>query len=163
MMTNTRRHQLKKIMLNAWKLFKRAGNRKQYNFGYWLRISWLLFKKLIQIDHSKVVGVSFYNSNGQSRQELLHRLDGYKHNEVRLTAVREPKNIYDSNAIRIDAQTLHNDTYSKTVTIGYVNKLLAKTLSPLVDNNITLILFFTGINRHPNKPLIGCSFSYLLS
>jgi len=157
-----RRNQLKKIMANAWKLFSRSGFDFRKDFSYYLRLAWLFFKRSIKIYQSNVVGVTFSNDNGVSRQKILQRLKKYECDSVRLIALREPHNQFDSNAIRIDTKVVYDRYISNTVTIGYLNKTLAEEIAPLIDNGAKITLFFTGICSSINNTYIGCSFSYIV-
>lgn len=61
-------------------------------------------------------------------------LSGRCKNNEELILVREPKNMYDKNAIRIDNQN--------SETLGYVQANYAKSLAPLMDKGDTLRCFF---------------------
>lgn len=68
----------------------------------------------------KVVGVSFKNENGTSRQEIISKLT--KSSDIIL--VREPNNPYDINAVAVVADGQQ---------IGYVSKQYAELLAQFMD------------------------------
>jgi len=69
----------------------------------------------------KLVGVTFNNENGMSRQGILANLS--KGNEV--TLKREPQNPHDKNAIAV---------LSSLGQIGYIGRDYAQILSNMIDN-----------------------------
>lgn len=69
----------------------------------------------------KVVGVTFNNDDGTSRQEIIKAMT----KDAPVTLTREPNNKYDPNAIMvssIDGQ------------VGYIGKEYVKILAPMMDN-----------------------------
>ncbi len=70
---------------------------------------------------TKIVGVTFSNPGGKSRQKLLKRC---KKGDA-LLLIREPKNRYDRNAIKVCTQS-HKQ-------LGYISRELAEDMAPLMD------------------------------
>lgn len=68
----------------------------------------------------KVVGVSFKNENGTSRQEIISKMT----KESNVVLVREPNNKYDINAVAVIADGQQ---------IGYVGKQYAELLAQFID------------------------------
>lgn len=66
-------------------------------------------------------GVTFNN-----RQKMLGYL--IKHPDAKIVLCREPDNKHDKNAIKILAKT------DRRVNVGYVPKILAEKLAPLMDS-----------------------------
>lgn len=82
----------------------------------------------------KVVGVSFKNPDGTSRQDLLCRLyDDYwtegKEAEVVLALVREPENEHDPNAVAVFVQAPKRAKGQ----IGYLPRDHARVISSRMD------------------------------
>jgi hypothetical protein len=78
-------------------------------------------KKKTMLYSTRVVGVSFPNSDGTSRQKIIKKLlEGEK-----IFLKREPENEYDPNAIKV----LTEDKKQ----IGYIQKELARLLAPRFD------------------------------
>lgn len=147
-------------MSNGWKLYKRCGLNIKRDYGYFLKLSWMLYKKKAKLSSSKVVGVTFSNKDiGISRQVLLKHLSKYHPNQVRLCAIREVDNFHDKNAIRIDATVIGKGTS----TIGYFGSNLAKKIAPQIDNSKTLSLFFGEIKQRYGCSNLGCIFYYIIA
>ena len=68
----------------------------------------------------KVVGVTFVNNDGVSRQSIIEKL---KDNDT-IVLRREPTNIYDTNAIAV---------FTEHGQVGYIGKDYASILSPMID------------------------------
>lgn len=68
----------------------------------------------------KVVGSSFPNEDGTSRQEIISHLT----KASKITLVREPKNIYDKNAIAV---------YANGKQVGYLSSGYAADFAPKID------------------------------
>ena len=68
----------------------------------------------------KVVGVSFNNDDGTSRQKLLSKVN--KVSEI--TLVREPNNTYDSGAVAV---------YADGKQVGYLGTHYASLIAPKLD------------------------------
>jgi hypothetical protein len=69
----------------------------------------------------KVVGVSFNNEDGTSRQKILSKVN--KVSEI--TFVREPNNPYDSSAVAV---------YADGKQVGYLGNHYAKLIAPELDS-----------------------------
>lgn len=76
----------------------------------------------------RAAGVTFEN-----RQERLEFLKQFKSDDLSVTLEREPKCIFDSNAIQI---VVHILPISRKTVIGYVPKGLAKELAKVIDSGI---------------------------
>ena len=61
--------------------------------------------------------------------------------------VREPYNLFDSNAIKV--------AVIGQVFLGYVPRYLASTLAPMMDSGRRFIAEFVRVNRHPNRKTVG--------
>lgn len=68
----------------------------------------------------KVVGVTFTNEDGTSRQGIIREL--CDHDEITLR--REPTNRYDTNAIAV---------FTEIGQVGYIGKDYATILAPMMD------------------------------
>ena len=60
--------------------------------------------------------------------------------------VREPKNRYDPNAIKVEIAGLH---------LGYLPKHLAKDLAPKMDSGRSFLAFFVRRNESPYHETVG--------
>lgn len=83
----------------------------------------------------KVVGVTFANPDGTSRQEIISKMQ--KGNPVSL--VREPNNLYDPNAIAV---------YFGEEQVGYIARGEAELLSQLMDLGGSLIAKAEAIGQN---------------
>lgn len=118
-------------------------------------IIWLIFRKKKAKSTTKgiatgeyveleVVGESFDNEDGTSRQAILARCQEGDYIELR----RQPKNKYDKNAIGV---------FTELGQIGHVSRELAKGLAPIMNRGVT----FEGrikriLGGTKNKPSYGC-------
>lgn len=96
------------------------------------------------IIHTKIVGVSFCNCDGKSRQDLLKLTLP----DDKLTLKRDPYNKYDNNCINVCNQ--HG------FILGHLSKELAAKLASRMDNNLKLtsrVLAVTG----GNDKYYGCN------
>ncbi len=92
---------------------------------------------------SRVAGVTKGN-----RQKALHRIAAkYAPSDVRVTLVREPANLYDKYAVRVDINVKGSETY----TMGFIPRNLAYVVSSLMDKGIELTAAFTGVTGHYEK------------
>ena len=85
---------------------------------------------------TKVKGVTFGNG-----QRVLERLTHYQPKQITVQLERELYNLYDSNAIAVNIGIKNKGI----VKIGYLPAPLAKIISPLVDNGMTLKAFYSEI------------------
>ncbi len=60
--------------------------------------------------------------------------------------VREPQNLHDPNAIRVETQGKY---------LGYIPKSLAEKIAPLMDNGVQLRAEFVQRNESPYYSVIG--------
>lgn len=94
--------------------------------------------------HTKVVGVTKQNENRKNIQSILKDLyDGCD-----LTLKRDPKNQYDSNAIKVYAEGEH---------IGYISKDLAKDLAPKMDKGVVVTASIDEITGGEDGLYYGCN------
>jgi hypothetical protein len=84
---------------------------------------------------TKVVGVSKDNTDGSSRQEIIRR---EVEEDDKLKVEAEPNNPYDSNAIKVLSK-LGNQ-------IGYLNKEMAETIKPALDNQTEIHVTARWVN-----------------
>ena len=93
---------------------------------------------------TKVVGVTKNNDEGVNIQNILPELeDGSK-----LNFVREPKNPYDANAIKVICDYQH---------IGYIRAELAEEIAPIMDSGKELKGYITQITGGANGKTYGCN------
>jgi len=78
---------------------------------------------------TSVAGVTF-----EGRQDLIKNL--YVGYIVKL--VREPENIHDDNAIKVVVED--------NISIGYINRVLAKKIAPMMDKNIDITMIEGNIS-----------------
>ena len=77
---------------------------------------------MIQNVKINIVGVTFKNDDGTSRQDIIKKLD----NNSIIFLEREPNNKYDKNAIKV---------CSLLGQIGYIGKDYAEIISKMIDND----------------------------
>lgn len=87
-----------------------------------------------------VVGVTFNNEDGTSRQQILETVNS---GDI-LKLVREPGNVYDINAIKVDTEDGRQ--------IGYIGKQYAEILAPMMDmgKRFSAVVEDTGLHRPKN-------------
>jgi len=83
-------------------------------------------RKLLDEVSTKVVGVTFNNKDGTSRQAILKKCSEMGMKTLEL--VREPTNKFDRNAVRVEA-VFHKGTVTKNVQIGYISNRDRQCLS----------------------------------
>jgi len=88
-----------------------------------------------------VVGVSFKNSDGNSRQEIIRK---YVVNGMEVDLVREPENKYDKNAIAVSV--LGNKA-------GYIPGFLAAKMATKMDEGtkMTAVVTWKGMGEKSGK------------
>ena len=91
---------------------------------------------------TKIVGVSFDNDNGISRQDLISELDSVP---CALTLLREVQNPHDSNAIAI--------LDPKGRQLGYLSRSIAQQLAQHLDSGL-------GIHAHAVQVTGGWPLNY---
>ena len=74
---------------------------------------------------TKIVGVSFDNSNGSSRQDLITSLEGLP---CPLTLNREHGNPHDENAIAV------MDSHGRQ--LGFLSRNIAEQMAPIMDSGL---------------------------
>lgn len=84
---------------------------------------------------TKVVGVSLSNADGSSRQEIIKR-EVEENDKLNLAA--EPDNPHDPNAIKVLSK--HGNQ------IGYLNKEMAATIKPALDNQTEIHVTAKWVN-----------------
>ncbi|MEQ8629545.1 HIRAN domain-containing protein [Ekhidna sp.] len=84
---------------------------------------------------TKVVGVSLNNADGSSRQEIIKR---EVEEEDKLKLASEPDNPYDPNAVKV--LSTHGNQ------IGYLNKEMAETIKPAIDNQTEIHVTAKWVN-----------------
>ena len=81
---------------------------------------------------TKVVGVSFPNDDGSSRQQIITSLtESIEKEEVLLLLERQQNNVHDQNAVAV---------YSfEGKQIGFLSKQVSETIAPLMDQGTKVI------------------------
>ncbi len=85
----------------------------------------------------KVAGVT---ANGG--QKKLQYLDGISRDDIAVGLRREPENKYDGNAVQVLAMVRSLRIYA---VIGYVPRVIAERIAPLMDQGIKIRADFGGI------------------
>jgi len=85
---------------------------------------------------TKIAGVTY-----GSRQKALTRLAKYEPTEIKIDLERDAGNEYDTKAIKIQVSVNGSDKYH----LGYLPKLLAGMLAPLLDKGFDLSASLKGI------------------
>jgi hypothetical protein len=140
------------VCKEAWNL-KRRTVLFRFNIGAALKLAWMTVRSMLPMHYSKVHGTTF---NG--RQALLKRLLQYDSKSIILFFEREPENEYDSNAIKIIAQVKSKGT----AVIGYVSRIIAKQIAPLIDLGYIPIVIFEGVTGVSGTGNLGCNFKFCL-
>lgn len=83
---------------------------------------------------TKVVGVTKRNSDGSSRQQIVASLTA----GVQVYLLRETQNPHDPNAVAVYA-------YGGSRQLGYLNRKVAQTVGPLLDNGKIISVKVTSI------------------
>lgn len=99
--------------------------------------------------HTKVVGVTKKNEDGENIQKIL----GDLHDGDGLVLEREPDNRYDPNAIKVYAEGEH---------IGYIGKDLAKDLAKRMDSGAVVEASIDEITGGEDGLYYGCNISIVL-
>lgn len=73
---------------------------------------------------TKVAGVT-----AGRRQEALERLSRYEANRINISLAREAANEYDNNAVAVIVTVTDKGSY----TVGYLPRMIAATIAPLID------------------------------
>lgn len=118
-----------KVMTIANALVKQGVSRSAAMVRAWITVK---LRRLI----IRAVGVTHGN-----RQKLLEHLTRYNAADIALTLQRERGNAYDKNAIQIVAAVRNKGA----AVIGYINRELAKAITPLMDKGLTVTSRFLNI------------------
>ena len=93
---------------------------------------------------TQIVGVTKNSDEGVNIQNILPELEvGSK-----LTFIREPKNIYDTNAIKVICDYQH---------IGYLKSSLAEEIAPIMDSGKELKGYIKQITGGTDGKTYGCN------
>lgn len=145
-----RRKIARQVMKSSWALFRRC----LLSFGTCLRICWKTVRFLTPVHHSKARGTSFGN-----RQQVLRRLLSYDASDITLSFMREPDNIYDTNAVKILASV----KYRGSAVVGYLSSDLAAKLAPLLDSGFTIVAILEKVTGKDNVDCcLGLNFRYII-
>ena len=87
---------------------------------------------------SKVVGVTFNNPDGSSRQDIIRHVD--KQDIIML--VREPDNPYDKYAVKV--MTLYGQ-------VGYIGKEYTEIIAPMMDSGIAFSARINEVDEYKKK------------
>lgn len=85
----------------------------------------------------KVVGVTFTNEDGISRQDIIKELCS----NDKITIRREPTNKFDTNAIAV---------WSEKGQVGYIGKDYASIISPMMDGGAQFNVTIADIDEYKN-------------
>jgi len=77
--------------------------------------------------YTKIVGVSFDNDNGISRQDLISELETVP---CPLELCRQPQNPHDENAIAV--------IDPKGRQLGYLSRNIAEQMAPMIDSGLSI-------------------------
>ena len=94
------------------------------------------------IFHSKVVGVTAKNSNGQSRQSYIRR---FCKPGMKVTLIREPNNEYDNNAVGVWIKARSFIFFTADVQIGYLNADIAPEIARHMDRGNKMFCEITEV------------------
>jgi hypothetical protein len=144
-----RRHLISYVLKKAWKLYK---NNYYINFSTALKLAWKIMKGSIGESYSKVRGVTFEN-----RQQVIKRLLLYPLNKINLTIERDFHNLFDTNAIKVNASIIGKGS----ATIGYVSHSLATKFTKALDEGYQIYLYIMDITGDMTLSL-GVNFSYFI-
>jgi HIRAN domain. len=139
-------------MKEAWNI-KRKTILYVYSMGTALKLAWMTIRSRIRYCYSKVRGTSFKN-----HQKVIKKLLTFNSIDILLTFIREPDNLYDSNAIRINAFS----KLSQCGSIGYVSKELAAKIAPLIDAGHIAVVKYDGITGTDRAGYLGCNFRFTI-
>lgn len=132
---SVRRRIARSVFLEAWSLKKRTIL-FSYSIGIALKICWQTVRSKMRFIYTKVRGTTYSN-----RQMLLQRLQSYDPNKIIMYLLREPENIFDSNAIKIIASIEDRGS----AVIGYLSRNLASKFSPILDSGEIIIAILENI------------------
>ena len=96
--------------------------------------AWALVK--MQTIETKATGVTY-----GKRQKALEHLKRYNNADITLCLKREKDNTHDSNAIAVIATVKNKGSYC----IGYIPRILATFLAPLIDSGKIIQSIFNEI------------------
>ena len=75
---------------------------------------------------TKIVGVSFANEDGSSRQEIIEKLkEDLEKKTIVLQLQRQRSNPHDENAVAVNT--------SKGKQLGFLSKKVSETIAPILD------------------------------
>ena len=91
---------------------------------------------------SKIVGVTFSNPDGTSRQELIEDLEDLRRGDgvAILHLKRDPENPYDPNAVQV--------LFGETRQLGFLSRQVAQTIAPLLDSGTRVQCEIAQITGH---------------
>lgn len=87
----------------------------------------------------KIAGVTFDDAQNNIKQLEMMTVE-------RIDLIREPSNLYDSNAIRVE---------NKGCYLGYIPKQIGKDLAIKMDLGAILHAIFVRVNRSPYHDAVG--------
>lgn len=151
-----RRKLASQVFKKAWALFKK-GARWSYSFANCLKLAWATLRGISEFKFSKAKGVSFANSNGVSRQQVIMALRKYDYSQISLFFEREPLNQFDSDAIKVLAKVENRGVAQ----IGFVAKEIAADIALKLDYGYEAIVILEQITGTTLGSL-GVNFSYVL-
>ena len=126
---NTMKTTHSKVMTIANKLVNQGQNRANAMVKAWALVK-------MQIIEIKATGVTY-----GKRQKALEHLRRYNNANITLDLHREKDNTHDSNAIAVIATVKSKGSYC----IGYVPRILATFLAPLIDSGKSIQSIFKEV------------------
>ena len=89
---------------------------------------------------TKLAGVTYEDAQTNIKRFGCAEIGAY-------ALVREPENVYDSNAIRVALFGHYH--------MGYVPRQLSKNLAPMIDSGGRLVAQFVRLNESPKHDVVG--------
>ena len=96
---------------------------------------------------TKVVGVTFPNANGESRQNVLHHLQSQINSghSPAIKLFRDSNNSFDSQAVAVLDQ--------QDQQIGFLSKSVVKTIAPILDSSLPVSVTISQITGGHHRQL----------
>lgn len=144
------------VFIQAWRMYRR-GSRWLCSFSTSLKVAWQIIRGKQFIMYTKVVGVSFNNTDGVSRQKILRRLLEIPKEPIAISLKREPENPVDRNAIQVVVAV----TNKGIATLGYLNRNLASMIADELDSGKDTFAIFEDIIG-TGFDTLGCRIAFVI-
>lgn len=144
------------VFRKGWKMYK-TGCRWAYGFKMCLKVAWQIIRGKLFLRHTKVVGVTFDNSDGVNRQRILRKLSKIPKENIAVYLERESDNPVDPNAMKVIAKVSNKGS----AVIGYLKKGMLDLSIPEVGFSKQTIAIFEGVTGIAYDKL-GCNISYVV-